>query len=166
MYLILVASLNENMKLAKLLQKNLSNLNQKSEIVNLVELALPMYDSLKEEQNGIPTTIQELNQKMIDSSGYIVVSPEYNYSIPPVLTNMIAWISRSSDDYREVFTNKYVQLATHSGGGGNDVMNAIRSQLNKMGCVVVPREIITTYQKPLDINSSKKIIEQFIKFTN
>mgnify|MGYP000314734157 CR=1 FL=1 len=166
MYTILVASLNENMKLAKVLQQHLSELNQKSEIVNLVELELPMYDSLKEEQNGIPTIIQELNQKMIRASGYIVVAPEYKYSIPPVLTNVIAWISRSSDDFREVFTNKFVQLATHSGGGGSDVMNAIRSQLNKLGSVVVPREIITTYQKPLDKDGSKRIIEQFVTFTN
>ncbi len=166
MYLIFVASLNENMRLAKVLQEQVSSLNEESEIINLVDLQLPLYDSVKEETNGVPESIIPLMEKMKNAKGYIIVSPEYNFSIPPVLSNAVAWISRNGDDFREVFTNKYIQLATHSGGGGSDVMNAIRSQLTKLGSVVVPREIITTYQKALDKNSSERIIKQFIKFSN
>ena len=165
MYLILVASLNENMKLANILQEQLKNLGKKSQIINLVELNIPMYDSIKEEQDGVPKQIEELIIQMQNSESYIFVSPEYNFSIPPVLVNAVAWISRVGDDFRKVFTLKIIQLATHSGGGGQDVMNAIRSQFTRLGSVVMPREIINTYSKPMDKKSSEKILKQFVEFT-
>lgn len=158
MVLIFVASLNENMKLAKVLHEQLK---VESEIINLVELYLPMYDSIKEENDGIPLEIESIMNKMKDAQGYIIVTPEYNFSTPPVLTNFIAWVSRSGDDFREVFTLKKIQLATHSGGGGQDVLNTLRSQLTRLGSLVVPREVITTYQSPLKKESSMRILNQF-----
>lgn len=162
MYLIFVASLNMNMNLAKVLQEQLKSLGKESEIINLVELNLPMYDSFKEENEGIPEVINKLVIKMKSSDGYLVISPEYNYSIPPVLTNVVAWISRVGDDFREVFALKKIQLASHSGGGGSDVCNAMRTQFTKLGALVVPREIITTYEKALNEDSSLKILNQFV----
>ena len=50
MYTILVASLNENMKLAKLIQNHLEAMNIQSEIINLVEpklLVKPNKDGTK-----------------------------------------------------------------------------------------------------------------------
>lgn len=165
MYLILVASLNENMKLANILQSQLKEFDKDSKIINLVDLNLPMYDSFKEEHDGIPNKIAPLMDEMEKADGYIIVSPEYNHSLPPVLVNTIAWVSRVGDDFRRVFTLKVIQLATHSGGGGRDVSNAMRSQLTKLGSLIMPREIITTYQTPLRTDSSEKILKQFIKFT-
>lgn len=165
MYTIFVSSLNENMKLASMLKNQLEDLECKVEIINLVNLDLPMYDSLKEEKDGIPDGIVSIVKIMEQSQGYIVISPEYNYSTPPVLTNFIAWVSRASDDFRKVFNEKFILLATHSGGGGNDVINTMRSQFTKLGSIVMPREIITTYQKVLELENSEKIIKQFIKFT-
>lgn len=164
MYLIFVASLNENMKLADVVKKQLTELNKDSEIINLVDLNLPMYDSYKEEHDGIPKKIDEIISKMQQADGYIFVSPEYNFSLPPVLVNFIAWISRVGDDFRELFTLKTIQLATHSGGGGQDVSNAMRNQFTRLGSIVMPREIITTYQNPLREDSSKRILEQFVNF--
>ena len=90
MILIFVASLNENMKLAKTLKEQLESLEQRSEIINLVELELPMYDSLKEEKDGIPRKINFLIEQMNQAQGYVFVTPEYNFSLPPVLVNTIA----------------------------------------------------------------------------
>ena len=163
MILIFVASLNENMKLAKTLKTQLKSLGKESEIINLVDLELPMYDSNKEETNGIPTEVNNLITKMQESEAYIFVSPEYNYSLPPVLVNTIAWVSRVGDDFRKLFTLKRIQLATHSGGGGNDVMQAMRTQFTRLGAIVLPREIVTTFQKKFDENSSERILKQFLQ---
>ncbi len=163
MYLIFVASLNENMKLAAVLRKQLKEFGKESEIINLVDLLLPMYDSFKEENDGIPKEIESIIFKMKNADGYIFVTPEYNFSLPPVLVNFIAWISRVGDDFRELFALKVIQLATHSGGGGSDVTNAMRSQFTKLGAIVMPREIITTFQSQLREDSSKRILEQFIQ---
>ncbi|WP_024955764.1 NADPH-dependent FMN reductase [Sulfurospirillum arcachonense] len=163
MYTIFVSSLNENMKLANVLKKQLNELDYEAEIINLVNLELPLYDSSKE-QNGIPVVINKITETMEKSQGYIVISPEYNYSIPPILSNFIAWVSRSNDDFRKVFNEKFILLATHSGSGGTDVLNAMRNQFTKLGSIIMPREIITTYEKALEFDSSKKILQQFIKF--
>jgi len=162
MILIFVSSLNENVKLANNLQDQLRELGKESEVINLVELNLPMYDSLKEEMDGIPAQVNNLIKKMEGASGYLFVTPEYNFSLPPVLVNTIAWVSRVGDDFRALFTLKTIQLSTHSGGGGIDVVNAMRNQFTRLGSIVMPREIITTYQTPLNKDSSKKILAQFL----
>jgi len=162
MYVIFVSSLNENVKLAKRLQNQLKEFNKESEIINVVTLNLPMYDTHKEEHEGIPHEAKKLNEKMKSSDGFIMVAPEYNFSVPPVLANMIVWVSRVDEDFREPFKGKLVQLATHSGGGGNDLMDVMRMQLTKLGSIVMPNEIITTYQKEYMEQSVKDIIKEFI----
>ncbi|ADG91899.1 NADPH-dependent FMN reductase [Arcobacter nitrofigilis DSM 7299] len=161
MILIFVASLNENMKLAKNLQEQLKSEKLESEIINLVELNLPMYDTLKEQNDGIPTKIHELSEKMNKAEGFLFISPEYNFSLPPVLVNTIAWLSRIGDDFRALFALKKIQLATHSGSGGQDALNAMRTQFTRLNAIVLPREILTTYTKALDVESSQRIISQF-----
>lgn len=115
--------------------------NQVIELINLVDLELPMYDSRKEDRDGIPTKIGELAEVMKKANGYIFVAPEYNYSLPPVLGNFVAWVSRCGEDFREVFQMKKIQLATHSGSGGDDLMNAMRIQFTRLGAMVMPRGI-------------------------
>lgn len=162
MYTILVASLNENMNLARKIRQTLEAMHLKSEIINVVDLNVTMYDTDKEAAQGIPSAVLTLSETMKKATGYIIVAPEYNYSIPPVLTNIIAWLSRSGESFRELFALKYVQLATHSGSGGNDVCNAMRTQFSKLGAIVAPREIIATYDTPIEEESLGRILSQFV----
>lgn len=161
MYTIIVASLNENVKLAKVLQEQLEKLGAKSTMINLVELNLPMYSS-REEEKGIHPVVHEVAKVLEDSKGYIIVAPEYNYSIPPVLTNTIAWISRIDKDFKKYFSHKKVLLATHSGSGGSDVLRDMRNQFSKLGAEVLGSEILTTYQKPLEEKYSEQVLTEFI----
>jgi NAD(P)H-dependent FMN reductase len=165
MYLIFVSSLNENMRLALKLQEQLRLKGAKAEVINLVELALPMYDSFKEEKNGIPEKVSSIMGMMEKSEGYLFVSPEYNYSIPPVLTNFIAWVSRAGDDFRKLFNEKAILLATHSGSGGNDVLNSMRIQFSRLGALVLPRQVLTTLKIKLNEKSALKTVEQFIRLS-
>lgn len=108
MVLILVASLNENIKLANTIKNKLDKQNIDSKIIKLVELELPMYDTLKEQNDGIPQLALDLAEEMEKASAYIFVSPEYNFGVPPVLVNTIAWISRIGDNFRKLFTMKKI----------------------------------------------------------
>ena len=58
----------------------------------------------KKEENF--DTINKLTNAFIESSGLIICAPEYNGSIPPIITNMIAWISVSTDNWRDGFNKK------------------------------------------------------------
>ena len=94
------------------------------------------------------------------------MAPEYNYSIPPSLTNLVAWVSRVGDDFRILFQEKPIMLATYSGGGGADVLNAMRVQFTKLGGIVMPRQILTNSNAPLSEHSLKQSIIQLIKFSS
>ncbi len=161
MIMIFVSSLNENVKLAKTIEEELKSKNYKTEIVNLVELDLPLYDTAKEGNDGIPPKALELAQKMKEAQGYVFVTPEYNYNVPPVLVNFIAWISRIGDNFRALFALKRVQLATHSGSNGLDFLHSFRNQLTRLGAVVAPRDIVATYQAPVQVDSLERIMEQY-----
>ena len=165
-YLIFVASINENMKLAHTISGELKSLGKSSEIIDIISLQLPMYSSKAEAEDGIPECIDAHVKLMQDAQAYIVVAPEYNYSIPPSLTNFVAWVSRVGDDFRGLFNEKTILIATFSGGGGDDVLNAMRTQFTKLGSLVIPRQILVNYKQILKTESLKKTLIQLIKFAS
>lgn len=163
--LILVASSGENLKLADILQQMLLRLEVEAEIVNIMQLKLPLYDMDVEVNEGMPEKIYTLMEKMKEVNSYIVVAPTYNGSIPPVLSNAIAWISRADKDFRVLFNERIILLCSHSLGDCSGVMLAMRQQFNKLGSIILSREIGTTSTKEFNEKSSLKTLEQFIKFS-
>ena len=164
---IIVASNNNNLKLAQQLHEIAQEMGQNSQIINLVEEELPLYTSKVQKEQGIPEKVTALADVIIKTNAMIFVAPEYNGGIPPTLTNAIAWlsVSQEGDDWRSCFNGKSAVVATHSGGGGQHVLLAMRSQLSYIGMNVVGRQIITNYSKSLNPDSAKQIIEQLIKIT-
>jgi chromate reductase, NAD(P)H dehydrogenase (quinone) len=85
-----------------------------------VELAsirgIPLYDGDFEAASGIPPAVQELKEKIASSAGLLIVTPEYNSSIPGVLKNAIDWLSRPGSDVPRVFGGRPVALCGASPG--------------------------------------------------
>jgi NAD(P)H-dependent FMN reductase len=162
---IIVASNNKNLELAQELDGIAQEMGQTTTIIDLVEQELPLYTPKAQEEKGIPENILELAEVFTKSKAMIFVAPEYNGGIPPALTNIIAWLSVSGDDWRACFNGKSAMLATHSGGGGQYVLLAMRTQLSYIGMNVVGRQIITNYKKPFNPDSARGVIQQLIKIT-
>ena len=160
---ILVASSNNNVKLAKKIEEIALADNCEVEFINLVDLRLPLYSTIEEEENGIPQTAKDLATTILALKAFIVVAPEYNGVMPAVLNNAMAWTSRATDSWRDAFEEKVLALATHSGGGGSKVLQAMRIQFQHLGANVLAREILTTYEKPLNEDSVKNIVAQIKK---
>ena len=112
-------------------------------------------------ENGIPSAILDLAQTLDASRGYIIVAPEYNFTTPAVLANALTWITRIKEDYKTYYNDKAILLATHSGGGGKDLLRDMRNQFTKLGAVVFSLDIHITYQKPLNEEDSMQILENF-----
>lgn len=165
-YIIVVASVEQNMKLANSIEEKFSEMGKSSKVIDIIGLSLPMYSSVSEDKVGIPEVIAGVVEDMKSAKAYIFVAPEYNYTIPPTLTNFVAWVSRVGDDFRVLFNEKAVLNATFSGGGGADVLNAMRAQFTKLGAMVMPREVLANYAKPLKIESLEKTLSQLIKFSS
>ena len=162
---ILVASVNKNMELALNIQEVITGLEAKSELVNLVALDLPMYTSIVEDEKGIPKEVTELAIKLLTYDALIIVSPEYNGSMPPVLNNAIAWVSRVGDDFRAIFNQKFVALASHSGGGGMRGNDAVRAMFSYVGANVLSREIINNYSKPFKRETVVSVVEELVNYS-
>lgn len=162
---ILLASVNKNMQLALNIQEVVTELGQQSEIINLVALDLPMYTSLIEDEKGIPKEIKDLAKHLQTFDALIVVSPEYNGSMPPVLSNAIAWVSRVGDDFRAIFNQKFVALASHSGGGGLRGNDAVRAMFSYIGANVLSREIINNYSKEYKKETVESIVNELIAYS-
>lgn len=162
---ILVASSNNNLKLGKKLAQLASEQNVETELINLVDLNLPLYNTIEEEKNGIPETATALAEKILSLKAFIIVAPEYNGVMPAVLNNAMSWTSRATDNWRDAFNEKIVGLATHSGGGGTKVLQAMRIQFQHLGANILARELLTSYEKALNEDSAKNMITQLDKLS-
>lgn len=160
---ILLASVGKNLELAEKLENILKGLNAETKLVNLVELDLPLYSALTDKKETCPKAVTSLTASLVESDGIVIVAPEYNGGVPPVLNNAIAWVSRSGgEDWRVAFNGKPAVIATHSGGGGLHALAAMRQQLAYLGTNVMGRQLHTHYQKPLDLNSAEETLKQLL----
>jgi NAD(P)H-dependent FMN reductase len=162
---ILVASANNNRKLGDKLNELATLKDIKTDVINLVDLNLPLYSTVEEERNGIPDTAKDLAERILSLHAFIIVAPEYNGVMPPVLNNAMAWTSRATDDWRDAFNEKIVGLATHSGGGGAKGLQAMRIQFQHLGANILARELLTTYAKPLNEDNANLMIDQLAKLS-
>ena len=162
--LIISATLNTNYSLAKDIEKLLLNLNVKVTTVSLEDYPLPLYTAKNSKivnENDIEK-IKILTNYLVNNQGIIVCGPEYNGSIPPIITNAISWISISTDYWRDGFLNKIALVATSSGGPGNKFLASMKIQLEHLGAIVMPRFINISSSLPLKKYSAEKILKQFI----
>jgi hypothetical protein len=60
---ILVASSNNNQKLGLQLQELASKKNISTQVINLVDLNFPLYNTIEQETNGIPQSAKDFTQK-------------------------------------------------------------------------------------------------------
>ncbi|WP_260916090.1 hypothetical protein [Aliarcobacter butzleri] len=56
---------------------------------------------------------------------------------------------------------KKIQLATHSGISGQDLLNSLRIQFTRLGAIVMPRDIISINEKRYKEDSLERILSQF-----
>ena len=79
---------------------------------------IPLYDADVEAQ-GIPAAVSELKEAVVAAAGVLLVTPEYNNSIPGVFKNTIDWLSRPNTDVRRVFAGRpFAVMGASPGGGG------------------------------------------------
>jgi NAD(P)H-dependent FMN reductase len=78
---------------------------------------IPLYDGDVETASGIPPAVRELGDAIANADGLLLVTPEYNNTIPGPFKNAIDWLSRIDDDAKPVFAGKPVAVIGASPGG-------------------------------------------------
>ena len=84
---------------------------------------IPLYDGDLEQRAGMPPAVRELKQRVLDSDGLLMVTPEYNNGVPGVFKNAVDWLSRKSPDMPLVFADRPVAVMGASPGGFGTIMS-------------------------------------------
>lgn len=85
--------------------------------------SIPLYDGDLEAREGIPQPVAALKDAIAAADGLLLVTPEYNNSIPGVFKNAIDWLSRPPADIPRVFGGKPVALMGASPGGFGTILS-------------------------------------------
>lgn len=96
---------------------------------------IPLYNADVESEDGIPERVAELKDAIAAADGLLLVTPEYNNSMPGVFKNAIDWLSRPPADIKRVFGGKPTALIGASPGGFGTILsqNAWLSVLRTLG---------------------------------
>lgn len=93
--------------------------------------SFPIYNADDQAATGIPDAVTTWADAIRSADGIIIVSPEYNWSIPGGLKNAIDWVSRLK---QIPFEDKPVALQSCSGGllGGSRMQYQLRMALTTL----------------------------------
>lgn len=158
---ILAFSEGKNLELGKKIEEKLKVLGAQASLLDIVSIDLPIYTTKSEkvhDSTGLVSPFREL----LNADGFVFIAPEYNGGPPPSFSNFLAWVSRSTKEWREVFNNRPAVIATHSAGGGLNVLTIMRLQLAYVGMNVLGRQIHTTLQKTLEEKSLNEVCTQLL----
>jgi chromate reductase, NAD(P)H dehydrogenase (quinone) len=105
----------------------------------------PIYNHDIHDTTGFPTEVKAWADAIRSADGLIIVSPEYNWSIPGGLKNAIDWVSRMKD---QPFKDKPVALQSAAGGilGGSRMQYHLRQSLTSIDVILFGRpEVLVTF---------------------
>jgi len=124
-----------NQKLSKALQKKVKAAGARTGEINLATFDLPLYHGDLE----TPANVKKLIRKMKGFDGIIIVSPEYNGGLPPVLKNAIDWTSTVEMGH---IAGKVFGIASCTPGpmSGIMCMRQIQFILMRLGADLVPAQ--------------------------
>ncbi len=104
--------------------------------IDPLEYPLPLLEKrYKEfEQGKAPHLLEKLHTIFLESDAIVLVSAEYNHSIPPALSNML-------DYFMEEFTHKPSAIVSYSGGtfGGVRAAVQLREMVAELGMPSIPK---------------------------
>lgn len=74
---------------------------------------IPLYDADIQQEEGFPRSVEAIAEQIRSADGVVIVTPEYNYSVPGGLKNAIDWLSRLPE---QPLAGKPVLIQTSSMG--------------------------------------------------
>jgi chromate reductase, NAD(P)H dehydrogenase (quinone) len=126
-----------NTKLAKLVAEHATARGAIVDLAAMRDFDCPSYDGDFETTAGVPPGAKELDRRLRNNHAFVIVSPEYNASMPGVIKNAIDWTSRIRP---QPFDSRHGLLlsASPSMAGGNRGLWSLRIPLEHLGARIFP----------------------------
>ncbi len=125
----------QGIKAARFVLNELEARGHQPELIDPMEYRLPLLDRMYKEyaQGEAPEELETLAQKIKAADAFVVVSGEYNHSIPPALTNLM-------DHFLEEYFFRPSAIVSYSAGafGGVRAAMQLRAFLAEIGTVSIP----------------------------
>ncbi len=139
-----------NAKLAAVAMQEFLRADVEVTRISLGDFPLPIYDGDLQNKSGVPKHAVNLKRLIGVHHGILIVTPEYNSSLPPLLKNAIDWVSRVQDAHEtrgQVFRDRAFAIAAASAGrlGGTRCLAALRLVLSACGASVVPNQLALSF---------------------
>ena len=118
--------------------------------ISFSDFPLPIYDGDLQAKSGVPKHAVNLKRMMAAHHGVLIVTPEYNSSVPALLKNAIDWVSRVQDAHEtrgQVFRGRVFAIASASGNrlGGARALAALRLILSACHAQVIPNQLALAF---------------------
>src|SRR5436190_2143325 len=146
--------------------------------ISLGDFPLPIYDGDLQTKSGVPKNAINLQRMIGADHGVLIVTPEYNSSVPPLVKNTIDWVTRvqDADESRgQVFRERAFAIAAASESrlGGMRSLAALRLILTACHATVVPNQLALPFaneayddmdrlKHPADIEALNALVRQLI----
>ncbi|MDQ7095189.1 NAD(P)H-dependent oxidoreductase [Desulfosporosinus sp. PR] len=123
--------------------------------------SIPFFNEDLEVQ-GVPQIVADFKEKLAAADAFLISTPEYNYSIPPVLKNALDWASRGTE---LPLSGKSLAIMTATSGalGGAHVQYHLRQVCGSVGLknLTNPKVLITSADKKF--NQEGKLTDDLTK---
>jgi NAD(P)H-dependent FMN reductase len=149
--------------------------------ISLADFPLPIYDGDLQSKSGVPKNAVNLKRMIGAHHGVLIVTPEYNASVPPLVKNSIDWVSRVQDANEtrgQVFRGRAFAIAAASESrlGGTRSLAALRLILSACHAMVIPNQLALSFagqayddmdrlKHPADIEALGALVRQLIEFS-
>jgi chromate reductase len=149
--------------------------------ISLSDFPLPIYDGDLQTKSGMPKNAVNLKRMIGAHHGVLIVTPEYNSSVPALVKNTIDWVTRVQDAHEtrgQVFRERAFAIAAASESrlGGTRSLAALRLILTGCHASVIPNQLALSHaseayddmdrlKHPADIEVLGALVRQLIDFS-
>jgi chromate reductase, NAD(P)H dehydrogenase (quinone) len=146
--------------------------------ISLGDFPLPIYDGDLQTKSGVPKNAINLKRMIGAHHGVLIVTPEYNSSVPPLVKNTIDWVTRVQDAHEtrgQVFRERAFAMAAASESrlGGSRSLAALRLILTACHATVIPNQFALSFageayddmdrlKHPADVEALNALVLQLI----
>ncbi|KAI9013521.1 NADPH-dependent FMN reductase [Hyaloraphidium curvatum] len=155
-----VRSDRAGIRLARFLVAQLQARGHRATLVDPLEEKLPLLDRMYKEYpaDAKPANLERLAGLIRGADAFVVVSGEYNHSIPPALSNLL-------DHFLEEWFWRPSAIASYSAGGFGGVRAGVqlRAMLGELGTVSIPSEFPVPHIGSAFDEAGKPSSEDYVK---